>query len=771
MKGSDSMTEKKNESRAAPVDEERKMPSYAEIAALMEEEIQDKTLKEFLFEMPVIKASGLVGIGVLYKLLMFTFIYANAKYRHDKENKRNLRSTPNARRALDTFDCLFNGEDVSLDLVIYILTEMQLDVNSSEKRAYFDAIFSRSDEAIQIPVFRSVIKTWLSSADYAETNEKVLAGYLYGLYKSLSYLKNIELRVKSEEMVGHQDIITYDFYNKVTKELISDCCMLKDIDGEFYYLESHEFMQDHKKVKLSYTLLNGKRKYISLISKSDFFSKALMKGSNNISAPKSVFGKSLYALDFKYIKNLALAVSDVITLETKRKINAHYSSKYTDVFELGYKGFNEINWDNVLTILMFEEGPSNLLEFVLDSDGFCYDKILRNLSIRYNDPEFQDRARAFYTQEQSREMEALNNHIEVNTSFVKNIIEINKILMAKSIVNELSTMERRQKVSNACFVESLPMRIKNMNDAINASDSVFDRVLAINRVLEKTFRYVLPFYYGLIEYTKTKNKLASELNHQDMSPEEYEIVKKKVFFECERSFKKAAADKATVLARKSLGELIQEFRRFAEMLYEKKGHLLDVTQEGKCLYDAIGRHYFCSMKTFKEILKIDTSGMLEAYAKADYSIVSYINDVKHSKKGGAVTNVILFNQFLLKIKELFYFLIYNEDYQSEMMLGQQVSYDPIYPYVVLYEEKSERRDRCNINSFSVYLTEESGKREIKILSDREYVINEKYYCIPNVTTSNSRWWIEPFLISCREYDQIIIDALDGKKKQDTDDET
>ena len=68
MKGSDSMTEKKNESRAAPVDEERKTPSYAEIAALMEEEIQDKTLKEFLFEMPVIKANGLVGIGVLYKL-------------------------------------------------------------------------------------------------------------------------------------------------------------------------------------------------------------------------------------------------------------------------------------------------------------------------------------------------------------------------------------------------------------------------------------------------------------------------------------------------------------------------------------------------------------------------------------------------------------------------------------------------------------------------------------------------------------------------------
>ena len=117
----------------------------------------------------------------------------------------------------------------------------------------------------------------------------------------------------------------------------------------------------------------------------------------------------------------------------------------------------------------------------------------------------------------------------------------------------------------------------------------------------------------------------------------------------------------------------------------------------------------------------------------------------------------------MAVKEIFYFFIYNEDYRREMLLGQQISYDPIYPYVVQYEEKSERRDCCNISSFSVYLTEDNGKKEIKILSEREYTINEKYYCIPNVTTSNSRWWIDPFMINCREYDQLIADAMDDKK--------
>ena len=114
-----------------------------------------------------------------------------------------------------------------------------------------------------------------------------------------------------------------------------------------------------------------------------------------------------------------------------------------------------------------------------------------------------------------------------------------------------------------------------------------------------------------------------------------------------------------------------------------------------------------------------------------------------------------FNRFLLNVKKLFYFLMYNEDYQREMILGQQISYDPIYPYVVRYTERSENRDGYNINVFSVFFAEDSGEKEVKILSEREYIINEKYYCIPNVSTSNSRWWIEPFLISCRKYDAII----------------
>ena len=149
-------------------------------------------------------------------------------------------------------------------------------------------------------------------------------------------------------------------------------------------------------------------------------------------------------------------------------------------------------------------------------------------------------------------------------------------------------------------------------------------------------------------------------------------------------------------------------------------------------------------------------------------ITGFINNEKHDKPETLVANVVLFNKFLLKAKELLYYFIYNEDYKREMILGQQISYDPIYPYVVRYTVKSENRDGYSINNFSVFLTDDNVTSEVKILSELDYDINEKYYCIPNVETSNKRWWIDPFLISCKKFDELMYS--DGKKdKKDNED--
>ena len=730
---------------------------YSEIAERINSEIADPNLKKLLFGIEDPDADDVKGIDVLYRMMMFSFLFTYAKYKYDRNKEAlikrgaqaedesaeeiNFTEFPNATRVYESFETVYNGEDIGLDLIIYILSEIQLDVLNYDKKSYFRNIFRNTENPLQIPTLRNVIKTWLHSAKHAEKNNAKLMEYLEGLYDSLVVLRNVEV-LKGEDG-------SYSFRFLPTDEIIpSYCLLIVGADGAFNYLGSYEIVSNNV-ASLSYFSLDGSEVTKVEMPFPEFRRKARI--TNNDDIPKTIFAKSLFSIGFKYIKNLSLAVSDTITKATKQKFFEHYSHKYVEVFEqLGYRRYSEVNWDNVLTILMFEEGPSELLEFVLDSDGFYFERILHNLEVRYNDYTIVKNTKEVYEREQANQMNLVRKYLDDNSSIIKNIITINKTLMAKCIIDALANLENSKKHSNTMFVESLPMRIRSMDKVFLSNESMESKVIKINKALEKTFRYLIPFYYGVIAYQEQKEEMLANFdNAQYRRMIETSGDIQDIFDKCKEKFYAAAREESKKTARMSIGKLVSEFRTLATSLTHTKEHRTCVTKKGKILKDAIGRSYLCNVKTFNEILAFDED---EAGSQ---DIVSFINRVKHASPTAPSINVVEFNKFMLSVKKLMYYLIYNEDYQREMILGQQISYDPIYPYVVRYTEKSENRDGYDINSFSVFITDESGDKDIKILSEREYVINEKYYCIPNVSTSNSRWWIEPFLISCRIYDEII----------------
>lgn len=724
---------------------------YSDAARKVNKEVKDNNLKQLIFKNEEVEADDIKGIDVLYRMMVFTFVFSYAKYKFDCQKNNITTEYPNAKRVFDAFSCIYNGEDVGLDLIVYILTEMQIDVINSDKKSYFYNIFNGNDDAIQIPTLRNTIKTWLHSVKLAEKDNAKLLQYFVGLYNALDILKNVELICENNQYAFHflpTDCIIPNY----------ELFLIGGDDNDFYYLSSYENVENNQS-KLNYVSLDG-GEVLNIISPTrDFLKKSFTTNHNN--APKSLFAKSFFALGFNYIKNLALAVSDIITKATKQKFYEHFSHKYSEEFEqLGYRNFVNVNWDNVITILMFEEGPSGLLEFVLDSDGIYFDKILHNLEIRYNSVGFTKKIKGNYEKSQSEQMNLVKKYIDDNSSIVKNIITINKTIMAKSIIDGLAELENSKKHSNSQFVESLPMRIKSIDKVINSHESMESKIIKINKALEKTFRYIIPFYYGIIAYQDYKEQALGELDAYKntskvhMAPTDDE--KNKILLCCEEKFYDAAREKSSTTGKMTLGQLINEFVIFANSLTMTKGRKTTITHEGKVLKDAIGRSYLGSLDTFNSIISLkDASFDDETSEDSNMDILSIINSVKHQKNSYNTINLLTFNRFLLNVKKLFYFLIYNEDYQREMILGQQISYDPIYPYVVRYTERSENRDGYDINSFSVFFSEDAGEKEVKILSERNYEINEKYYCIPNVTTANSRWWIEPFLISCRKFDAII----------------
>ncbi|MBQ9071326.1 MAG: hypothetical protein IJY23_08290 [Clostridia bacterium] len=529
--------------------------------------IKDPVLKELLFGIDEVEGSDIKGIGVLYKMMTFTFMFAYAKYKYDRDNKRLHADTPNAKRVIDAFECIYNGEDVGLDLIIYVLTEIQLDVISVGERSYFKGIFENKNK-LQMPVLRSVIGTWLQSIKRAEQRDDVLLGYFEGLFENFALLRNVKL-VEDENGYFSYD---YEPYGCV---IPSYSLVKKGEHDNFFYLSSYEMTANHQ-CKLTYYTFAGTELFHVDVQVRDFLNNAGIR--NHTSAPKSILAKSLFSLSFQYIKNLALAVSDTVTRETKRKLYEHYSMKYSDIFELGYKkNINDINWDNVFTILMIEEGPSELLEFLLDSDGFYFDKILRNLEVRYNRIGFANDVKEKYEEAQDMELGMVKKYATDNMAFVKNLDSINKTFMAKSIIDGLAMLESNEKRHDAHFVESLPMRIKTLDKIIAAPDSAMSKALKINKVLEKTFRYIIPFYEGIIAYQLAKEDVKSEFASVGVN---LDLIDKKHQREvCENAFFEAARKSRDSIIRLSLGQLVAVFRDLTKGLIDNKGGRINISDK------------------------------------------------------------------------------------------------------------------------------------------------------------------------------------------------
>lgn len=746
--------------------------TYAEVAERIDEEIKDENLKKLLFGRKHPDEDDLGGIGILYRMMLFTFFYVFAKYKADKKENKLENVYPNAQRVFDSFECVYNGEDICFDFIMYVLTEIQIDVISYGRKSYFYGIFSTDENSLQIPQVRIPVKTWLHSAKLAEQDNNKILTWFMGLYDCLPVLRNAKvLEIPASEDAESEwykkTKFNYVFTPKNFEFSGFELLFIDKTDNELYYLGSYENVADNKSV-LSYYTLGGDNLQKITVATAFFLSSSYT--TNNNTVPKSIFAKSLFSIGFKYIKNLSYAVCDTITRATKQKLFEHYSRKYSDIFELGFnKKWYEVNWDNIVTILMFEEGPSAVLELILDSEGMYFEKILQNLEIRYNKESFADDIKKRYEEAQSEEMEMIKRYVDDNTSIIKNISAMNKTLMAKCIIDGLAKCEENNTIhSNTRFVESLPMRINSITKVTLSNESMAGQVIKINKALEKTFRFIIPFYTGLIAFQQFKDQYINEQEAQGITF----IDRTLLFARCEEEFYKAAEAKMRDICLMSLGKLIdKEFVELASSLTSKVGHRITIKPAGRALKSAIGRSYLCSLETFRGIMRIRCGG--PSYnGKINYyetTITGFINNVKHDN-GGTANAPILFKHFIQKVKELMYFFIYNEDYEREMIIGQQISYDPIYPYVVRYTEKSENRDGYYINSFSVSFDADNGEKEVKILSDREYSINEKYYCIPNVTMANSRWWIEPLLIKCRDYDERMRNVIEEVRKNKRQDE-
>ena len=81
--------------------------------------------------------------------------------------------------------------------------------------------------------------------------------------------------------------------------------------------------------------------------------------------------------------------------------------------------------------------------------------------------------------------------------------------------------------------------------------------------------------------------------------------------------------------------------------------------------------------------------------------------------------------------------------------GDEKGLDGIYPYVGTFEYAHETRDGYKIAHFTISAPGTKKELDIEMISEFQYSINSKYYCLPNKMCCNNeiKLWIEPTLIA------------------------
>ena len=89
-------------------------------------------------------------------------------------------------------------------------------------------------------------------------------------------------------------------------------------------------------------------------------------------------------------------------------------------------------------------------------------------------------------------------------------------------------------------------------------------------------------------------------------------------------------------------------------------------------------------------------------------------------------------------------------------------FNAIYPFTAVFNRGKENLDGYKTVNFSLNIdvdedTPGDQHMDINVLSEFVYDRSEVYYCLPNILRSNYKWWIDPILISFREFNDIFSD--------------
>lgn len=772
--------------------------------------IPDETLRHIVFANTDLKDDFLCQTNEIYRyfnnVMEVAFFFVYARFKQWQKTSRHTsyipeKGTRNFNRIVHLFEDLYNVNDLKPDNISDVLIDLQIDITKSS------SISSREGDS----ELHQALNDFFLKHDIAKSSSYNECDYLARQFITTDYvndpLRNEGVNVLQIRRDTLIDLLTntFPFFSKTTAELkpivglkqvkkvgLNVTCeesqKYKEIVFTYHNTGRSELRQQYElndEIPLNMTLLASKKSYYYLERIDKFAPKKknreipvlnyikfanspdcvdiyiLGSGDNPEWLPddsyfiqddavyafiinnyfnfekKSISNsviKDFATINYRYIKKLSLALCDVLTNDMKRTLFSKYGREHPELFNdedrnniLTDEEINGVDWDSSMAVLLIDEGAVMILRTILlkspDALNF-FDQLCQNLEERIGQKRFSAAKVLKGAEKEYLELKEKRNQYsrmdmipnEIRQDFDKNVSYIRAEVSATYLIDELSRISGgEQSNENYTFPVSIIARLK-MLDNIEASNlPLSSKLEGLKALANQTMVQLVAFYEGFFAYA-------------------YEIKA----FRYDYSQSKHALLK---LQNNATNKFIQAFHRTYDDLTAPENF------NSQYIINQIARLNIETSRPNGANPELHNKYTYTKYFLGKKSFVDF--SVFEGMVNLSSINENEYRAALSLVRQMFIYL------KTGSIREENSNETAIYPYIATHIFSHESRDGFVIKHFDV-LVEDETDVDIKVLSDFDYDIYHRYYCLPSALRYNRNIdvWIEPILIDYKVFEPV-----------------
>lgn len=443
------------------------------------------------------------------------------------------------------------------------------------------------------------------------------------------------------------------------------------------------------------------------------------------------FFRDFFFVDNKYIKYLALTISDLINTEGKRKVLEHFGKKYSSVFKQ-LNGAHIPRWDEIFVFLLLEVGIYRLLTYLFRNTNLDYDSVKEAFRLRFGENVSKLEEEYDIIRDPSNSLLLRNTNNIIHCKVQALILLASRLLTANEVKVSVSD-------SLASIVEIMDeLKEVGMSDQLREHE----KILYVANKLVNFNAFIVIFYEGILNcYERLKVRdLAESARLLFFTPESPSSsvgnavffrqattqVRRKMYENCNKMYKIKELNTETFSV---LIGLIRD--SFSWLVHLNSSLNTRNTSRNEQFYDITGRR-----KLFDE----------DAFMRLAENVSASFDGLptRRSDLGKLIDSVI--------------------QYLGFMRDGSAEEHAPIegaiYPVIGTCSQTVMSQDGYRYSYLSVDSGRGENRLEIKLISNETVNIGDVYYCVPNIKRclrvpsedENEKYiWINPLILPFDTY--------------------